>query len=518
MRESNVNLRTPALLVIMDGYGLENPGPGNAVSQARTPYLDGLFASCPWLALDACGEAVGLPAGQMGNSEVGHLNIGAGRVVYQDLNRINNACRDGSIQTNQVLSELMSQIPSDGALHLMGLMSDGGVHSHITHAFSLIDMAIAHGVNQVCIHAFMDGRDVAPTSGVGYLTQMQDFINQRGLADQVCIASVCGRYYAMDRDTRWDRVQAAYETLVCAANPQSISAISYLESSYANQVTDEFTLPASFSSRGIKDKDGVVFFNFRPDRARELSRAFMDEDFAGFKRKVWPRVSFACMTEYDPALNAPVAFPKEFPSNVLAHVISDAGLRQLHIAETEKYAHVTFFLNGGVEAAVEGESRVLIPSPKVTTYDLQPEMSQPEVSTRLARAIAHDEADLYVVNFANCDMVGHTGVIPAAVSAVEAVDAGVATVVDAILAKGGFALITADHGNADKMLQDDGGPYTAHSLAQVPLILVDPDRKHDVARYPSDRRPALCDIAPTLLSLMGLSIPQEMTGSVLFDR
>ncbi len=507
-------LTLPACLIIMDGLGLAEPGPGNAVSLAKTPCLDELFSQHPFTQLEASGEAVGLPAGQMGNSEVGHLNIGAGRVVHQELSRINHACDDGSICENEVINAAYAQAAKPGsALHLMGLLSDGGVHSSNEHLYALIKHAVAFGISDVRIHAFMDGRDVPPSSGKGYMQELSDFIDANGYADVVKIASVSGRYYAMDRDTRWDRVRKAYDAVVCA-NPcvAGQTAIEAMQASYDNEVTDEFVVPVALDGRGVVDGDAVVFFNFRPDRARELTRAFVDERFDGFERSRRPQVSFVCLTEYDPEIPAPVAFPKTFPDNVLADVLATEGLRQYHIAETEKYAHVTFFLNGGREEPKAGEERSLVPSPKVATYDLQPEMSEPEVAQTLAGAIDAAEADVYIVNFANPDMVGHTGVIPAAVKAVEAVDAGVAKVLAAIKRQGGIAFITADHGNCDKMIADDGTPHTAHTTAPVPFAFFD---AAGTGRVLVDQTGALCDIAPTMLDAMGVKVPVEMTGKSL---
>lgn len=506
-------LRTPALLVIMDGFGLAEPGPGNAISLANTPYLDALLSEAPMCKLEASGEAVGLPAGQMGNSEVGHLNIGAGRIVHQELSRINMACREGSIRENAVINAALDAAKAPGAaLHLMGLLSDGGVHSSNEHLYALIEHAVAYGVSDIRIHCFMDGRDVPPASGKGYIEELEQFIAEKGLASVAKIASISGRYYAMDRDKRWERVQKAFDAIVCAEPCNDISADAFMQASYDSDVTDEFVVPGALDGRGVLDGDAVVFFNFRPDRAREITRAIVDADFDGFVRARVPKVSFVCMTEYDPSINASIAFPKTFPENVLADVLSAAGLRQYHIAETEKYAHVTFFLNGGIEAEKEGEQRTIIASPKVATYDLQPEMSEPAVADTLAAAIENDEADVYIVNFANPDMVGHTGVIPAAVAAIEAVDAGVAKVVEAVKAKGGFALVTADHGNADKMIADDGTPHTAHTTALVPFALADGT---GAGLKLNGEQGALCDIAPTLLAALGMDSPKEFTGRSL---
>lgn len=511
------NLRLPACLIIMDGFGLQEPGPGNAISLADTPVLDRLFAEESMTRLQASGEAVGLPEGQMGNSEVGHLNIGAGRVVFQELTRINRACRDGSLAANPVLQEAFAvACRPDAALHLMGLVSDGGVHSSNEHLYGLVDAAVAAGVKQVMIHCFLDGRDVPPASGAEYLRDLVDYIERAQSAAApgtvIEIASVEGRYYAMDRDNRWERVERAYRAVAAAEPYREVAAVAAVEASYTEGVTDEFVEPVALSPRGMRDGDAVVFFNFRPDRAREITRALVDPAFDGFARRPWPQVHFVCLTEYDPSIPAPVAFPKEFPSQVLADVLAAAGLTQYHIAETEKYAHVTFFLNGGIEAEKTGETRKLIASPKVATYDLQPEMSEPEVAATLAAAIDNDEADVYIVNFANCDMVGHTGYVEAARAAVEAVDAGVGLVLDAVARKGGVALVTADHGNADCMIAEDGGPFTAHTTAPVPLVLVD---SSDKQMKLDGREGRLADIAPTLLALIGLPQPEEMTGESL---
>lgn len=519
MTEATSSLRLPACLIIMDGFGLQDPGEGNAISLANTPVLDGLFEARPFTRLEASGEAVGLPEGQMGNSEVGHLNIGAGRVVYQELTRINKACADGSIESNPVIRHAFDTVKRNGSvLHLMGLLSDGGVHSSNEHLYALLAAARNAGIPEVRVHCFMDGRDVPPSSGAGYVRELEQRIVDLGMSPvgdgptKARIASISGRYYAMDRDKRWDRVQKAYETVVGGANFVDMSPLSAMEASYEGDVTDEFVVPVSFVEDGMNDGDAVVFFNFRPDRAREITRAVVDADFNGFDRVRHPEVEFVCLTEYDPAIDAPVAFAKEFPDNVLADVLADAGLSQYHIAETEKYAHVTFFLNGGIEAEKAGECRKLIASPKVATYDLQPEMSEPEVARTLADAIRSNAADVYIVNFANCDMVGHTGVIPAAVKAVEAVDSGVGEVLAAMAEAGGFTLLTADHGNADKMLSDDGTPFTAHTTAKVPFVMID---ESGTGLGLNGREGKLADIAPTLLSAIGLPVPPEMTGESL---
>lgn len=512
---ANTN-KPPVLLIIMDGFGLAEPNSGNAISLADTPVLDCLFNEGNWVTLQASGQAVGLPEGQMGNSEVGHLNIGAGRVVYQELTRINNACNNGELAENTVLSEAFSACTSgERVLHLMGLVSDGGVHSSQEHLYALMEQAAKSGVSHVYVHAFLDGRDVPPSSARGYVSALLENMQQLSKTYPSCsftLASMCGRYFAMDRDNRWDRVSQAYEALVCPATATDMTPLQALDTSYKAGVTDEFFVPVAFQSRGIQDGDSVIFFNFRPDRARELTRACIQDDFSQFERARYPRMHFVCLTEYDATFQAPVAFPKEFPQNVMADVLADAGLLQYHIAETEKYAHVTFFLNGGVEEPKAGEERILIASPKVATYDLQPEMSAPQVASTLASAIRSNQANVYIVNFANCDMVGHTGSIPAAVAAVQAVDTGVGEVLAALSDVGGIAFITADHGNADKMLDQDGSPFTAHSTALVPFILKDFSGQN---RKLSGQSGALCDIAPTILDVLGIQAPSDMTGTSL---
>lgn len=516
--------KKPALLVIMDGFGLAPTGPENAVSQAKLPYIQSLLATYPHTTLGASGEDVGLPDGQMGNSEVGHLNIGAGRIVFQELSRINNAVRDGSIEQNPVLADAMDAvIAKDSVLHVMGLVSDGGVHSSMEHAEAIISMAAKRGVKRVCVDAFTDGRDVDPQSGAGFMEDLQAFcakVSKETGAD-VKIATVSGRYWGMDRDNRWEREEKAYNAIVCAEGVPVASAAEGLRAFYAEDPRgDEFATPmiVEGAALGANDGDAFIFFNFRPDRAREMTRALTDPNFDGFTRQKWPKLScFVTMTEYDPEFDVEIAFPKTVPAHVLADVIADEGLKQLHTAETEKYAHVTFFLNGGVEAEKEGETRVLIPSPKVATYDLKPEMSEPEVTEKLASAIRDDAADVYIVNYANCDMVGHTGVVQAAVKACEAVDDGLSRVVPEILAKGGFALITADHGNADHMYDvassGERKPFTAHTTNRVPFIVVDPD-----AQLKGIEDGRLSDIAPTMLAMMGIDRPEEMTGRVLVEE
>lgn len=519
MTEQQSDLTLPACLVIMDGFGLTDAGAGNAISLANTPNLDRLFATCSHIELDASGKPVGLPDGQMGNSEVGHLNIGAGRTVHQELSRIDNACADGSLFENPVLVETMNAVAQEGStLHLMGLLSDGGVHSNNEHLYALLEMAKRLQVHRIRVHCFMDGRDVPPRSGIEYLEELEGKIASI-FADapdtDVAIGVISGRYYAMDRDNRWERVEQAWRAIWLAENTTDRSPKQVMEDSYAQDVTDEFVVPVNLNGDAVKPGDAFIFFNFRPDRAREITRAICDAAFDHFDRPNWEKPRFVCLTEYDPTIPAPIAFPKECPDHVLADVLAEAGLRQYHIAETEKYAHVTFFFNGGVEEPKALETRTLIASPKVATYDLQPEMSEPEVTEALVAAIDNDEADVYIVNFANCDMVGHTGVIDAAVKAVEAVDHGVGEVIAAIERKGGVALITADHGNADRMIAEDGSPFTAHTTAPVPFILVDAAGKGYALK---DTRGILANISPTLLEMIELPIPKEMTAESLLEK
>ena len=507
----------PAILIIMDGCGLAPEGSDNAVAAANTPFLDSLYEKYPHTTLGASGEDVGLPDGQMGNSEVGHLNIGAGRIVFQELSRINNACKDGSLEENEVLVKAMDDVKAEGkTLHLMGLMSPGGVHSSMAHAEALVKMAAARGVKTVRVHAFMDGRDVDPQSGAGYLTEFCDFLSKLSEETGVDarVATVSGRYWAMDRDNRWERIQRAYDVIVNASDAD-VCPVEGVKAYYEKDARgDEFVEPFACHNEGVHAGDAVIFFNFRPDRARQMTRVFADDKFDGFEREQIALSHFVTMTEYDPTFNVEVAFPKTFPENVLADVIAQNGLKQLHTAETEKYAHVTFFMNGGIEEPKPGEERVLVASPKVATYDLQPEMSAPEVTEKLVAAINEERADFYIVNFANCDMVGHTGVFEAAVKAVEATDEALSKVVPAILAKGGFALITADHGNADHMFDVDASgekhPFTAHTTNRVPFIIVS-----DKAKLTGIEDGRLSDIAPTMLTMAGLEPSAEMTGRVL---
>ena len=500
--------KTPTTLIIMDGFGLAKDGEGNAVTHARTPVLDKLFAQCEHTTLSASGLDVGLPDGQMGNSEVGHTNIGGGRVVYQDLPRITRSIEDGSFFENPAYCAAMDAcLKSGGSLHLYGLLSDGGVHSHNTHLWALLKMAKMKGVGRVYIHAFLDGRDVSPTSGKGFVAETVEKCREIGVGK---IATVMGRYYAMDRDKRWDRVEQAYDAMVYGESPiNNPDPVDAVKKSYEKGVTDEFVEPVVCDADGsISDNDSVIFFNFRPDRAREITRALVDPEFDGFTRQIFP-LAFVCNTEYDASMpNVEVAFPRVLVNNGLGEYLSKMGMTQLRIAETEKYAHVTFFFNGGSETVFPGEDRVLIPSPKVATYDLQPEMSAPEVCEKCVERIESGAYDVIILNFANCDMVGHTGVFDAAVKAVETVDTCVGKVVDATLKMGGIAMITADHGNAEQMVEPDGSPMTAHTTNPVPFILCGAG-----SELRADGR--LADIAPTMLDVMGLACPPEMDGKTL---
>ena len=501
--------KTPTTLIIMDGFGLANASDDNAVSLAQTPVLDRLFREYANTTLSASGLDVGLPDGQMGNSEVGHTNIGGGRVVFQDLPRISRAIDDGSFFKNEAYHQAMDNCLKNGSsLHLYGLLSDGGVHSHIQHLFALLQMAKDKGLEKVYVHCFLDGRDVSPTSGKGFVQELCDKCAEIGVGK---IATVMGRYYAMDRDKRWERVQMAYDAMVYGEGIHNADPVDAVAKSYANGVTDEFVEPVVCDSEGtIGDNDSVIFFNFRPDRAREITRAIVDPEFDGFQREFFP-TTYVCNTEYDASMpNVLVAWPRVAMKNGLGEYLSSMGMTQLRIAETEKYAHVTFFFNGGVEKQYPGEDRVLVPSPKVATYDLQPEMSAFEVCDKCVERIESGAYDVIILNFANCDMVGHTGVLEAAVKAVETVDTCVGKVVEATLKMGGIAMITADHGNAEDMKQEDGSPMTAHTTNPVPFILCGAGSELRTGR--------LADIAPTILDVLGLACPPEMDGRTLIVR
>ena len=502
----------PTMLMILDGFGEREETKGNAIAAANKPHLDQIFTTYPHT-IKACGLNVGLPDGQMGNSEVGHLNIGAGRIVYQDLTLITKEIEDGSFFRNEALLKAMAHAKKNhSCLHLLGLLSDGGVHSHITHLFALIDMAKKEGVEKLCVHCFLDGRDVPPKCANTYIDQLCEHMEQVGLGT---IGIVSGRYYAMDRDKRWERLVKAYDAMIGEEALHAKTGQDAVLEAYDRDETDEFVLPTIVDGAlPVDDGDAMIMFNFRPDRAREITRAFVDKDFDGFERKkVIDDLCYICMTQYDATMpNVTLAYPPETPANTLGVYISSLGMKQLRIAETEKYAHVTFFFNGGVEEPNEGEDRILVPSPKVATYDLQPEMSAPQVTEKVLEAIATDKYDMIILNFANADMDGNTGVMEAAIKAIETLDACVPQIVDAVLAKDGQILLTADHGNADEMLDAEGNVMTAHSLSDVPLV--------HIAREPRplDEGGKLCDLAPTLLDLMGLPIPEEMTGRSLIKE
>ncbi len=508
-------MKKPIVLTIMDGFGFNNDKNGNAIETANTPRLDKIFSTCPTTQIGASGMDVGLPDGQMGNSEVGHTNIGAGRVVYQELTRITKSISDGDFFKNEAFMNAVENCKkNDSALHLMGLLSDGGVHSHIEHLYALVELAKRNGLNRVYIHALLDGRDVPPSSAADFI----DALNAK-LEVLSCgkLATVLGRFYGMDRDNRWDRVNKAYDALVFGEGVKTDDAAKAVRESYTQidadgkNITDEFVLPTVVDgTERIKSGDSVIFFNFRPDRAREITRTFVDHDFTGFERKGGKLdVFYVCMTQYDASMpNVTVAFKPQSLTNTLGEFIAKNGLTQLRIAETEKYAHVTFFFNGGLEVEFENEDRILVNSPKVATYDLQPEMSANEVCDKVCAAIETGKYDVIILNFANCDMVGHTGFFDAAVKAVETVDTCVGKVADSTLKMGGVMLLTADHGNGDRMLDTDGSPFTAHTTNPVPFAVVG---KECILRHDGK----LCDISPTIIKLLGLQKPEEMTGESL---
>ena len=510
--------KKPLLLCIMDGFGINKPYEGNAIYNANTPNLDKFFSEYPTTQIGASGMDVGLPDGQMGNSEVGHTNIGAGRIVYQELTRITKSINDGDFFENGALVGAMRNcLDNDSALHLIGLTSDGGVHSHNTHLYALLEMAKRFGVKKVYCHALLDGRDVPPASGADYVAELVEKMKEIGVGQ---VATTMGRYYAMDRDNRWERVQKAYAAMVYGEGEFNADPVAAIRKSYETKdetgkfLTDEFVIPVvCVKDAGIKANDSVVFFNFRPDRAREITRSFVDPDFTGFERRngFFP-LYYVCMTQYDVTIpNVHIAFRPQSLHNTLGEYLSDNKMTQLRIAETEKYAHVTFFFNGGIEAQYEGEDRALIASPKVATYDLKPSMSAYEVCDEVVKRVLSGNYDVIILNFANCDMVGHTGVFKAAVEAVETVDECVGRVVDAVLKMDGKMIITADHGNADCMIADDGTPFTAHTTNPVPLCVIG---------HPCELREGgrLADIAPTMLEMMGMPQPEAMTGESLIKH
>ena len=503
--------KRPVMLCILDGFGwVPNETFGNAITAAKKPNLDKLFATCPYTTLGASGMSVGLPDGQMGNSEVGHTNIGAGRIVYQQLTLITKSIQDGTMRTNPVLvKNMQAAIDAGKAIHFMGLMGTGGVHSHQDHLFGLLDMAKAMGAKDVYVHAIMDGRDTDPHDGKQFLQNVQDKLDEIGIGK---IATVTGRYYAMDRDNNWDREEKAYAAFVYGEGEHADNWQQAIEASYAKDVTDEFIVPCVTCEGGrVTEGDTVVFLNFRPDRARQMTRIFCDDDFKGFERRYgrFP-VHYVCMAQYDATMpNCEVAYPPVDLTNVMGEYLAKLGKTQLRIAETEKYAHVTFFFNGGVEAPYPGEDRCVIPSPKVATYDLKPEMSAPEVADECVKRIESGKYDVIILNFANCDMVGHTGVFDAAVKAVEAVDACAGKVIDAVLAAGGAVILTADHGNADKMENPDGSAFTAHTTNPVPCLVA------GCGDLKLRDGGVLSDLVPTMLEIMELPQPAEMTGKSL---
>lgn len=498
-------MKKPLILMILDGFGIA-PEKGNAIKAANKPNIDKLFAENPVTQIGASGMDVGLPDGQMGNSEVGHTNMGAGRIVYQELTRITKTINEDKLKENEAIVNAMDKAIGNGtALHLMGLLSSGGVHSHNTHLYGILELAKKKGLENVYVHAFLDGRDVPPSSAAEFMDELLDKMKEIGVGK---VATVSGRYYAMDRDNNWDRVEKTYAAMVYGEGEKAECPVCAVKNSYDKGVTDEFVVPVVVDGGAqVKPNDSVIFFNFRPDRAREITRTFVDPEFKGFERKngFFP-VNFVCMTQYDATMpNVDVAFKPQVLKNTLGEYVSNKGMTQLRIAETEKYAHVTFFFNGGVEKQYEGEDRILVKSPAVATYDLQPEMSAYEVTDKLVPAIESGKYDMIILNYANCDMVGHTGVFEAAVKAVEAVDTCVGRVVEAIKKMGGVALITADHGNADKMVDADGSPFTAHTTNPVPFCVVG----YDCQLREGGR---LADIAPTMLQIMGLEQPAEMDG------
>lgn len=509
----NNKRKKPTMLMIMDGFGINKDTYGNAIAQAKTPGLDSLFEKYPHTEIAASGEAVGLPEGQMGNSEVGHLNIGAGRIVYQELTHITRAVADKTFFDNEALLGAMDHVKkNDSTLHLFGLLSDGGVHSHIDHLKALLDMAKSNGLKDVCVDCFLDGRDVPPTSAGTYIDELEKYMAE---IDTGRIALISGRYYAMDRDTRWERVSMAYDALTLEKGYHAGTASEALAEAYKRDETDEFVKPTVIGKdTAVKDSDSVVMFNFRPDRAREITRCFVDSSFSGFEReKIISDLFYVTMTQYDATMpDVHIAFPPESIKNTLGEYAASLGLKQLRIAETEKYAHVTFFFNGGVEKPNEGEYRILVPSPKVATYDMQPEMSAYIITEKVIEQIRADKYDLIILNFANADMVGHTGIMEAAIKAIETLDVCVPKIAGEVLAKDGQILLTADHGNADIMMDKDGKPVTKHSTNPVPLVNI----SNDPAPLKSGGK--LADLAPTLLDMMDIKIPKEMTGESLIEK
>ncbi len=510
--------KKPTVLMILDGYGLDAPAKGNAIFLAKTPVMDDLMRTCPFVKGNASGMAVGLPDGQMGNSEVGHMNMGAGRIVYQELTRITKSIQDGDFFENEALLDAVNHCKgNDSSLHLFGLLSDGGVHSHNTHLYGLLELAKRQGLKKVYVHCFLDGRDTPPASGADYVAELVKKMSEIGVGE---VATICGRYYAMDRDKNYDRVKKAYLAMTMGAGETASDPVQAVKTSYENEKTDEFMLPTVILKDGaptavIKDHDSCIFFNFRPDRARQITRAFCDDEFTGFERERLNDLVFVCFKDYDETIpNKKVAFEQEELTNTFGEYLAAHGMTQARIAETEKYAHVTFFFNGGVEEPNPGEDRILVNSPKVATYDLQPEMSAYQVRDKLVEAIRSEKYDVIIINFANPDMVGHTGVIPAVVKAIEVIDECVGDVVKAIKEVDGQLFICADHGNADKLIDEEtGASFTAHTTNHVPFILVNADPSYNLREGG-----CLADIIPTLIELMGMEQPAEMTGKSLLIK
>lgn len=507
--------KKPVMLIILDGFGIGKEYAGNAVKLAKTPNLDRLFREYPNTTLEASGLAVGLPEGQMGNSEVGHLNIGAGRIIYQDLTKISKSIVDGDFfEKKEFLDAIENAKENNSKIHLIGLVSSGGVHSHNTHLYALLELMKKQNFDNVYIHAILDGRDVSPTAGKEDIKELMEKMKEIGVGK---IATISGRYYAMDRDKRWERTKLAYDVFTLGKGNESNDPILTIENSYSEDILDEFIIPTAIKENGkpigtVDDNDSIIFFNFRPDRARQITRAFVDENFEGFEREKKVNTFYVTMTEYDKTIeNVKVAYTDESPKNTLGEYISSKGLSQLRIAETEKYAHVTFFFNGGIEEPYANEDRVLIPSPKVATYDLQPEMSAVEVKNEVLNRLKMDKYDLIILNFANPDMVGHTGVVSATVKAIETVDSCLGEIVELLIEKGGKALITSDHGNSEMLLNEDGSPVTSHTSNRVPLVIVG-DKNVEL------QEGKLADLSPTILELMGLEKPEGMTGKSLIIR
>ena len=504
--------KNPVMLMVLDGWGLGTEYEGNAIHLANKPNFDKYSKIYPTTKLKASGMAVGLPEGQMGNSEVGHLNIGGGRIVYQELTRISKSIEDGDFFQNEEFLKAIDNVKKNGSkIHIMGLVSDGGVHSHNTHLYGLLELFKRQGLKNVYIHAFLDGRDVSPVSGSGFLSELEEKIRKIGVGK---IATVSGRYYAMDRDKRWERVKLAYESIVLGKGKYDDNAVEAVKKSYSEEITDEFVVPTVITEDGkaistVDDGDSIIFFNFRPDRARELTRAIVDDEFDGFHREKKVKTYYVTMTQYDKTIeNVHVAYKPEKYKNTLGEYVSSIGMKQLRIAETEKYAHVTFFFNGGVEEPNNNEDRVLIPSPKVATYDMKPEMSAFEVKDEVIKRLQMDIYDLIILNFANSDMVGHTGDLNAAIKAVETVDICMGEIVEEVIKRNGKLIITADHGNAERMIDEDGNPVTSHTTNEVPCIVIG---EGDVKL----REGILADISPTLLHMLNVQIPKEMTGKSL---